>query len=214
MTTHTPRARLVRNSRLLRRADEIIDAAARVFAERGYHGTSTQAIADVVGMRQASLYYYFPSKEAALEVVCARGVEGHAEAAEAIVAGSEPPLVKLARMIAAHLAPNAEKRDYVKVFINERRYLPLASRRRIGRVSRRIERNFERVIRAGIADGSMRRDIDPRLAMLSVLSMCNAVINWRSSDQAGDVREIATAFAKLVADGLAANGSGKPRARK
>ncbi len=89
MTTHTPRARLVRNSRLLRRADEIIDAAARVFAERGYHGTSTQAIADVVGMRQASLYYYFPSKEAALEVVCARGVEGHAEAAEAIVAGIE-----------------------------------------------------------------------------------------------------------------------------
>ena len=71
MTTHTPRARLVRNSRVLRRADEIIDAAARVFAERGYHGTSTQAIADVLGMRQASLYYYFPSKEAALELVCA-----------------------------------------------------------------------------------------------------------------------------------------------
>ena len=67
MTTHTPRARLVRNSRVLRRADEIIDAAARVFAERGYHGTTTQAIADVLGMRQASLYYYFPSKEAALE---------------------------------------------------------------------------------------------------------------------------------------------------
>jgi AcrR family transcriptional regulator len=71
VTTHTPRARLVRNSRVLRRADEIADAAARVFAERGYHGTTTQAIADVLGMRQASLYYYFPSKEAALEEVCA-----------------------------------------------------------------------------------------------------------------------------------------------
>ena len=65
MTKHTPRSHLVRNSRVLRRADEIIDAAARVFAERGYHGTTTQAIADVLGMRQASLYYYFPSKEAA-----------------------------------------------------------------------------------------------------------------------------------------------------
>ena len=70
------------------------------------------------------------------------------------------------------------------MFINERRYLPTASRRRIGRKSRRIERNFEQVIRAGIADGSMRRDIDPRLAMLAVLSMCNAVINWRAADQA------------------------------
>ena len=85
MTTHTPRARLVRNSRVLRRADEIIDAAARVFAERGYHGTSTQAIADVLGMRQASLYYYFPSKEAALELVCARGTDGFVEGAEAVM---------------------------------------------------------------------------------------------------------------------------------
>jgi AcrR family transcriptional regulator len=213
MNTHTPRARLVRNSRVLRRADEIIDAAARVFAERGYHGTSTQAIADVLGMRQASLYYYFPSKEAALELVCARGVAGHAESAEAIVERPDPPLAKLAGLIAAHLAPNETKRDYVRVFINERRYLPTASRRRIGRISRRIERNFEGVIRAGIADGSIRRDVDPHLAMLAVLSMCNAVINWRAADQAIDVRRIGAEFARLVADGLGANGQGGQRFR-
>src|SRR5262245_11334455 len=114
MDTHTTRVRMPRHSRVLRRADEIIDAAARVFAERGYHGASTQAIADVLGMRQASLYYYFASKETALELVCERGVDGHAEAAEAIVAGNEPPLAKLTRLIAAHLAPNDSKRDYVK----------------------------------------------------------------------------------------------------
>jgi AcrR family transcriptional regulator len=165
-------------------------------------------------MRQASLYYYFPSKEAALELVCDRGVEGHAESAEAIVAGADPPLAKLTRLIAAHLAPNDTKRDYVKVFINERRYLPTASRRRIGRKSRRIEKNFEQVIRAGIADGSMRRDIDPRLAMLAVLSMCNAVINWRAADQAIDVRRIAADFVKLVADGMAVNGVRRPRGPK
>ena len=124
MTTHVPRARLVRNSRVLRRENEIIDAAAHVFAERGYHGTSTQAIADVLGMRQASLYYYFPSKEAALELVCLRGTDGFVEAAEAVVEGDGTPLEKLARLIAAHLAPIESRRDYVKVFINERRYLP------------------------------------------------------------------------------------------
>ena len=53
-----------------RRAPQIIEAAAQVFAERGYHGATTQDIADVLGIRQASLYYYFPSKEAALELVC------------------------------------------------------------------------------------------------------------------------------------------------
>jgi TetR/AcrR family transcriptional regulator, cholesterol catabolism regulator len=206
MTTHVPRARLVGNSKPLRRSDEIIDAAARVFAERGYHGTSTQAIADVLGMRQASLYYYFTSKEAALEAVCLRGTDGFVEAAEAVAKSKGAPLEKLARLIAAHLAPIETRQDYVKVFINERRYLPAASRRRLGRKTRAIERSFEHVILAGIADGSIVRGTDARLAMLAVLGMCNAVINWRPSDQGKDMARIATGFARLIANGLAANG--------
>ena len=208
MTTHTPRARLVRNSRVLRRSDEISDAAARVFAERGYHGTTTQAIADVLGMRQASLYYYFPSKEAALELVCARGTDGFVEGAEAVMESAGTPLEKLARLITAHLAPIDTMPDYVRVFINERRYLPTASRRRIGRKSRRIERFFEHVILAGIADGSIRPGADARLAMLAVLGMCNAVINWREADRARNMARVAAEFASLIANGLVANGRG------
>ena len=205
MTKHTPRARLVRNSRVLRRADEIIDAAARVFAQRGYHGTTTQAIADVLSMRQASLYYYFPSKEAALELVCARGTDGFVEGAEAVMESTGTPLEKLTRLIAAHLAPIDTMPDYVRVFINERRYLPTASRHRIGRKSRRIERFFENVILAGIADGSIRPSADARLAMLAVLGMCNAVINWRESDRARDMHRVAAEFASLIANGLVVN---------
>lgn len=212
MTKHTPRTHLVRNSRVLRRADEIIDAAARVFAERGYHGTTTQAIADVLGMRQASLYYYFPSKEAALEEVCARGTDGFVEGAERVIKLDVPPLEKLTLLIAAHLAPIDTMPDYVRVFINERRYLPDASRKRIGRKSRRIERCFEQVIEAGIGDGSLRPDTDARLTMLAVLGMCNAVINWRAADRSQDTKEIAAGFARIVAHGLAS--SGAPAARR
>src|SRR5262245_34055009 len=68
-----------------KRSEEIVDAAARVFAARGYHGTSTQDIAELLGMRQASLYYYFSSKEEALEEVCARGTAGFVERAEEIL---------------------------------------------------------------------------------------------------------------------------------
>ncbi len=203
MNTHTPRSRLLRNSRLLRRADAIVDAAASVFAERGYHGASTQAIADVLGMRQASLYYYFASKEAALELVCEKGVDGFVETAEKIAARRDAPLARLRALITSHLAPNETKRDYVKVFINERRYLPDASRRRIGRKGRRIERCFEDVIRAGIEDGSIRADTDVRLTMLAILGMCNSVINWRAADQSEDLGRAATELGKLVIGGLA-----------
>ena len=69
MTTHTPRARLVRNSRVLRRADEIMDAAARVFAERGYHGTNVPEVAAAAGVGIGSLYRYFADKEALVNEV-------------------------------------------------------------------------------------------------------------------------------------------------
>lgn len=44
---------------------EVLDAAAMAFAERGYLGASTRDIAERLGIRAASLYYYLPSKEAA-----------------------------------------------------------------------------------------------------------------------------------------------------
>src|SRR5690348_18461810 len=88
-----------------RRAPEIIDAAARVFAERGFHGATTQDIADVLGIRQASLYYYFSSKEGALELVCQKGVEGFFEAAKAIARGPGTPRERIAGLIRSHLTP-------------------------------------------------------------------------------------------------------------
>ena len=43
--------------------DEILDAAGELFTEQGYAGTSTRAIAEAVGLRQASLYHHFATKE-------------------------------------------------------------------------------------------------------------------------------------------------------
>lgn len=213
MTSQTPRSRLLRDSRVLRRADEIVDAAASVFAARGFHGASTQAIADVLGMRQASLYYYFPSKEAALQLVCEKGADGFLDNAEAILAADAAPLEKLTRLIASHLAPNEIKRDYVKVFINERRYLPKTARRQIGRSSRRIEGCFADVIGAGISDGSIRPEANVRLTVLAILGMCNSVINWPMADQSADVPRIAAEFARLVVQGLNIARAAPPRKR-
>src|SRR6188474_2036144 len=94
-----------------RRAPQIIDAAARVFAERGYHGATTQDIADLLGIRQASLYYYLPSKEMALEIVCTRGVEDFFKAAQAIVAGPGIPEEKLTSLVRAHISPLLDRGD-------------------------------------------------------------------------------------------------------
>jgi AcrR family transcriptional regulator len=54
------------------RKSEILDHATRLFGERGYEGTSMGDLAERVGVRKASLFYHFPSKEALYEAVMAR----------------------------------------------------------------------------------------------------------------------------------------------
>ena len=187
-----------------RRASKIIDAAARVFAERGYHGASTQAIADVLGIRQASLYYYFPSKDIALEQVCLRGVEGYIERAQAIASGEGGAAEQLRRIIFHHLLPMVDRADFVRVFQRERRYLPDASRRRIGRLSRKYERIVQDVIEAGVRSREFRKDLDARLAALAVLGMCNAATAWYGIEPDASVERITGQFAKFVSAGLLA----------
>ena len=184
-----------------RRAPQIIDAAARVFAERGFHGATTQDIADVLGIRQASLCYYFSSKEAALELVCLKGVEGFFEAAKTIAARRESAQKRLISLIGSHLSPLVDRADFVKVFLNERQHLPRESRRRIGRWSRGLERIFEDVIKEGVAKGEFRADLDVRLATLAILGMCNAASSWQRKENI-DVNDIAEEFARLMTDGM------------
>ena len=184
-----------------RRAPQIIEAAARVFAERGFHGATTQDIADVLGIRQASLYYYFSSKEAALELVCLKGVEGFFDAAKSIAVERQSARERLSLLIKSHLSPLVDRANFVKVFLNERQHLPAESRRRIGRWSRGLERIFEQVIREGIESGEFRPNLDVRLATLAILGMCNATPSWHVKE-GRPVADIAAEFAALVLDGV------------
>jgi TetR/AcrR family transcriptional regulator, cholesterol catabolism regulator len=194
-----------------RRAPEIIEAAARVFAERGFHGATTQDIADVLGIRQASLYYYFPSKEGALELVCLQGVGGFFEVAKAIAAGPGTAAEKLIRLVKSHLSPLVDRSDFVRVFLNERQHLPAESRRRIGKWSRGLERVFEDVFKEGVRRGEFRSDLDTRLAALATLGMANAVANWYRKEDVR-VERISAEFARLVIDGVLKT-PGRRRAR-
>jgi AcrR family transcriptional regulator len=184
-----------------RRSPEIIEAAARVFAERGYHGASTQDIADLLNIRQASLYYYFRSKEAALEIVCTRGVEDFFKAAQAIACGPGSPSEKLASLIRAHILPILDRGDFVKVFLTQRQFLPTESRRRVGKWSRGIESIFDMVIREGQRSREFRDDLDPRLIALAILGMANAVPSWYGKEKAS-IERIGNEFSMLILEGL------------
>jgi AcrR family transcriptional regulator len=160
------------------RRDEVNDAAAAVFSEKGYDGASTKDIADRLGLQQGSVYYYFPSKEAALLEVCLKGVDEHVRQLELIMSAPMPGLEKLDSFILRHISATVERRDYVRVFLRDRFRLPKPGRRKVGALARRYETMVEGILRQAGLEGSLRTALDLRLMALSLLDLCNAATRW------------------------------------
>ncbi len=181
-----------------RRFAEVVDAAAKVFARRGYHGAATQDIADVLGIRQASLYYYFESKEAALEAVCASGVEDYAVRAQKVARCAMTSSEKVAQLVFHHLAPMAERLDYTVVFLRERRFLPAPARKRIRAIEMRYERIIQRIIEQGVAAGEFRADLDTRMATLALLGLGNSAALWFGREPGVSLERITQSYVDLL----------------
>ena len=188
--------------RYQQRKREIIDAAAKVFAEKGYHGASTKDIATVLGIQQGSLYHYVTSKEEALEEVCWEGVEGFSIGAQHILAADKPTIKKIEEAVANHLVPMRDRQDYVIVFNSERHHLPDDKRRRVGKSSRQYEAVIEEIFVEGIASGELRKDLNPRLATLALLGLCNSATPWLRKSHDFAIDQVVKAFAKILTTGV------------
>ena len=99
------------------RRQQLLDVAARLFRERGYHVTSMRDIAHEVGMLSGSIYYHFSSKEELLLAVYEEGLRHIAEQVDAAVAERNTPWERLEAGCAAHLEALLELSDYTQVMI-------------------------------------------------------------------------------------------------
>lgn len=81
--------------------EEILDASAELFTTRGFASTSTHQIADAVGIRQASLYYHFPSKTEIFLTLLKSTVEPSTELATALHDLEVSPALRLWALVAA-----------------------------------------------------------------------------------------------------------------
>lgn len=98
----------------------ILDAAARLFRDKGFREASMRDIAAAVGMLPGSLYYHFASKEALLVAVYAEGVRRIKEAVASAIAADVDPWTRLEAVCAAHLEALLEDSDYGQVVIRVR----------------------------------------------------------------------------------------------
>src|SRR5579872_1022472 len=97
------------------RQQEILDAAAFLFAKHGYADTDTQLLADKLGVGKGTLYRYFPSKEALFLAAADRVMRDLCGAVDASIADISDPIEEIAEAIRAYLAYCADHPECVEL---------------------------------------------------------------------------------------------------
>jgi AcrR family transcriptional regulator len=110
-----------RNERLVQqRREEILDAAAQLFAEDGYSDADVQALADRLQVGKGTIYRYFPSKQELFLAAVDRGMERLHSTIEAEVAEVADPLERIVEAIYSFLRYFADHPELVELFVQER----------------------------------------------------------------------------------------------
>lgn len=183
-----------------------IRAAASVFSEKGYHGASTRDVAERLGIKQGSLYYYFESKQEALEEVCLYGLSQYVRNMDAITASDDTFDAKLFAVVTNHLSSYREKSEALKVHNDERLYLPQQRRKRLKALGTQYREQLEGIIAEGIAAGAVRETVDAHFVAQSVIGICNGLGELIVRDQDAVVFDLARKCTDLLLKGMIEDG--------
>jgi TetR/AcrR family transcriptional regulator, cholesterol catabolism regulator len=181
------------------RRSELTREAAKLFAQKGYHGTSIGDIAEALGVQKGSLYSHIASKEDLLWETLQEGAAAFHAALDGIP-DDLPPVDKIRAALRGHLRVVAEQLDVATVFVQEWRYLAGARREEFVAERRRYEERIRELLREGRDLGELRSDLDEAAAALLLLSAANWAYTWLQPGRETD--ELADRFLALLVDGM------------
>jgi TetR/AcrR family transcriptional regulator, cholesterol catabolism regulator len=179
--------------------DRLSGHAARLFAERGYHGTSVSDLADALGIRKSSVYSHIGGKEELLAEIAFAGADAFHAALDGLPSDATPG-ERLHLAMRAHLRVVARQLDVATVWLLEWRYLSGPARERFVTERRRYEQRIRALLQDGVRAGDLRGDLDVEHAMLAFLSLGNWAYSWLTHE--ADVDGVADAYWALLRDGI------------
>jgi len=183
-----------RAPRVDNRLPAVLDAAAKLFAGRGYSATSMRDIAVEAGMLPGSLYYHFTAKEELLAAVYETGVRAIIAATQAAVARAARPWERVEAACVAHLETVLKRSDYAQVLIRvmPEDVPPVAARLRT------LRDEYESLFRELIAKLPLPEDTDRRTLRLMLLGALNWSPFWYRENGRESPRQIARRFVRLL----------------
>jgi len=181
--------------------EDILEAAAQVFRQKGFHGASMADIAGAVNLQKASLYHHVSSKQEILLALLDRALELLFERISAISTQSIPADKKLRQMIRAYLQILAENTDLSAVLLFEHRSLERKQHARHVPNRDKFEALWRDVLSEGVKAKLFTCD-DPALSTRALLGIMNWTITWYRPGGALEIDQIADQYSNLLLNGL------------
>jgi AcrR family transcriptional regulator len=181
------------------RREELTRTAARLFAERGFHGTSMGDLAEAMGLQKGSLYSLTSSKQELLRETLRQGAAAFHAALDAVPEDA-PAVDRIRLALRGHLRVVSEQLEVSTVFTREWRYLEGEAREEFVGERRRYEERVRTLFREGVERGELRADLDVGAAALLVLSAANWAYTWLRPGR--DTDELADRFTAILVDGV------------
>lgn len=189
---------------------EIYEQATRLFAERGFAGTSFQDIADAVGLTRPALYHYVKNKDELLARLVAEFTADPATSIATEAARTDrDPVQKIRAIVAANVRRQGEHAERFRLLIRSEADLPAEISASYAANRRSVLRSIATVIDDGVRSGAFR-EVDPRVAALGVLGITNWVAWWYQPDGHDDLAKVCEELADLAVAGLRRAGDGAP----
>jgi AcrR family transcriptional regulator len=198
MSSTTLQTPLLKKSDRTRQA--VLDAAARLFAGRGYAGTNLSDVAAEAGIKTGSLYYHFDSKDELVYEVLRFGVahsHEHARAAVEALGARASAEAKLRAAIEAHLDSLHHLGDYALAGLRIVEQAPQPIRRNQYANQRRYGEYWQTLLEHAEREGILPRGVDLLALRLVLFDAMNGTVSWPASARRS-TRELADLLMKLV----------------
>ena len=181
---------------------EVVDTAAALFAENGYHGTSIENLLAATGLTRGGLYHYIDGKHDLLIAVQRELLEPLLESAREVIAQSDDPETQLRAITRVWVRHVETHRNHMVVFNAERRTVE-SDPRWAEVVAARNE--FEGLL-AGIFTRGEQAGLfaveDGSLARLALLGMVNHMPSWYRPGGRLRAEEVADRFCDVLLNGI------------
>lgn len=186
------------------RLETILRTAARLFAERGFEGTSLDAVAEELGMHKATLYHYITGKQEVLYQILVQSFSDLDEVIGAVRDEQRPVVDRLCHfaMALARAQNNEYGRCLAKVGA---RPLEGASGEKIRDFQRKLDTTVRGLIKEGVTSGELK-PCDPGLVAAMLFGTLNWVPHWYHPDGRLTLDQIVKAFVDTLVNGIVATG--------